>query len=90
MRELIELGSFNAARQIAHDIKGVAGNLSATVMAASAASLEHALSREQADTSGEQRDFRETLESLTKAITLQLPETKTDLKYADDTERYSN
>jgi len=83
MKRLIELSDFEAARQIAHAVKGVAGNLSATAIAASAARLEHVLTQKRLDVAAELLDFRETFAVLEKAV-LQRSALDSELKAPED------
>ncbi|HWR29399.1 MAG TPA: response regulator, partial [Negativicutes bacterium] len=83
MKKLIELGDSEAARQIAHAVKGVASNLSATAIAASAARLEHVLTQKRLDVEAELLDFRETFAVLEKAV-LQRIALDSELKAHED------
>jgi len=83
MKKLIELGDSEAARQIAHAIKGVASNLSATAIAASAARLEHVLTQKRFDVAAELLDFRETFAVMEKAV-LQRIALENELKAHED------
>ena len=79
VKKLIESGEMEEARHIAHAVKGVASNLSATAMAESAARLEQVLLENQADSSEELQNFCEMLDVLTKAIFLSLGTTSCDV-----------
>lgn len=72
VKKLIESGEIEEARHIAHAVKGVASNLSATAMAESAARLEQVLLEKKADSSEELHNFCEMLDALTNAIFLSL------------------